>query len=70
MLNLSAGTSRVRSVGLERSCHKREGVVAPPAKRQPVPTTAIGSDVGVLYDMMEANARVELAQTARNGGEP
>jgi hypothetical protein len=69
MLNLSEGTSRVKSVGLARSCHKRDGDVTPPAKRQLVPTTAIGSEMGFLYVMTQTNAQAEPAQTTQNSGE-
>lgn len=52
MLNRSEGTSWVKSLGFWRSCHKRDGVVTPPAKRQLTPTTAMGSDMGFGYGMM------------------
>ena len=52
MLNRSAGTSLVRSVGVVRSCHKLDSDVTPPAKRQLEPTTATGSETGFLYGIL------------------
>ena len=70
MLNRSAGTSLVRSVGVARSCHKLDGDVTPPAKRQLDPTTATGSETGFLYGILQSEGCwVELVQTAPNGGE-
>src|SRR4030081_3035754 len=52
MLNRFSGILRVRSGGFTRSCHSLDGVVAPPAKRQLLPTMAMGSEMGFLYDAM------------------
>lgn len=64
MLNRSSGISLVKSIGLVRTCHSFEGVVAPPAKRQLAPTTAIGSETGLLYDMILSDARFSCANGA------
>lgn len=54
MLNRSAGTSCVKSTGSLSSSHSRDGLVTPPANRQLLPTIAIGSEAGILYDIMKS----------------
>lgn len=58
MLKRSGGTSRDKSVGFSSSFPKLDGDVMPPAKRQLLPTIAIGSEMDFWRDMAPAGGRV------------
>ena len=56
----------MRSVGVARSCHKLDGDVTPPAKRQLDPTTATGSETGFLYGILQSDdARLNWCKRRR-----
>ncbi len=62
----SFGNEVMASTPLSTTCHRSSGLLTPPGKRQPIPTTAIGSVAAALSWVFWARSRsVSLSERRR-----